>query len=69
MVRRGYPVEVAAFASEMFGWVDRGDEAHLSDGVQRVLGREPRDFSDYVASTASSGAWAQGGPRAEPARS
>ena len=28
-----------------------GEEAHLSDGVQRVLGREPRTFADYLGSS------------------
>ena len=26
-------------------------------GVQRSLGREPRDFADYARETASSGVW------------
>lgn len=47
-------------------WVDEGQKAHLSDGVQRVLGREPRDFTEYVERTIAAGAWAvPPGPRAE----
>ena len=31
--------------------------AHLADGVQRALGREPKDFADYARRTASTGVW------------
>ena len=34
-----------------------GRNASLADGVQRALGREPRDFADYARETASSGVW------------
>ena len=33
----------------IFGEVLDGRNARLADGVQRALGREPRDFSDYDA--------------------
>ena len=39
------------------GWIAAGHNAHLSDGVQRALGRPPRDFTDYVAATAPTGVW------------
>ena len=31
--------------------------AHLADGVQRALGREPKDFADYARATAATGIW------------
>ena len=34
-----------------------GRNAHLTDGIQRALGREPRDFSDYARDAAASGVW------------
>ena len=34
-----------------------GRNAHLADGVQRVLGREPTDFAYYARRTASTGVW------------
>ena len=34
-----------------------GRNANLADGVQRALGRPPRDFSDYARQTAASGIW------------
>lgn len=42
----------------LFGWIAEGRNAHLSDGVQRVLGREPRDFTTYAKTTAATGVWA-----------
>lgn len=34
-----------------------GRNAHTSDGVERALGRKPRDFADFAAAAASLGAW------------
>ena len=34
-----------------------GRNAHLADGVQRALGREPRDFADYAREAAATGVW------------
>jgi uncharacterized protein YbjT (DUF2867 family) len=34
-----------------------GSEAQLADGVQRALGREPKDFSDYARDSAATGVW------------
>ena len=36
-----------------------GRNAQLADGVQRVLGRQPIDFSTYVRKTAAIGSWNQ----------
>lgn len=36
-----------------------GRNANLADGVERAIGRKPRDFANFVHSAASSGAWAQ----------
>ena len=36
-----------------------GRNAHLRDGVQRALGREPRGFGDFCRTAARSGAWQQ----------
>jgi hypothetical protein len=35
-----------------------GRNAHLTDGVQRALGRPPRDFRDYARQTAAAGVFA-----------
>ncbi|MGN9795923.1 NmrA family NAD(P)-binding protein [Streptomyces sp. OZ13] len=34
-----------------------GRNAHLVDGVRQVLGREPRDFTDFARETAATGVW------------
>jgi uncharacterized protein YbjT (DUF2867 family) len=34
-----------------------GSKAQLADGVQRALGREPKDFSDYARDAAATGVW------------
>ena len=36
-----------------------GHSAWLADGVQRALGREPRDFADYARDAAAAGAWSR----------
>ena len=41
----------------IFGVVLDGRNAHLADGVQRALGREPRDFRDYARGAAATGIW------------
>ena len=42
--------------SEIAGVLD-GRNAYLSDGVQRALGRPPRDFADFVRDAAATGVW------------
>jgi uncharacterized protein YbjT (DUF2867 family) len=34
-----------------------GSKAQLGDGVQRALGRQPRDFADYAREAAATGVW------------
>jgi uncharacterized protein YbjT (DUF2867 family) len=43
--------------NELSGWIREGRNGYLSDGVQAVLGRAPRDFTEYVRAAAASGAW------------
>ena len=51
------------FVADVFTAIARetldGRNAHVSDGVQRALGRPPRDFADYAKAAATSGAWAE----------
>ncbi|MFD7456938.1 MULTISPECIES: NAD(P)H-binding protein [unclassified Streptomyces] len=53
----GLPPEEVAFLVEVFESLLDGRNACLSDGVRRVLGREPRDFAEYAAEAAAAGAW------------
>jgi hypothetical protein len=41
----------------LFNDVLDGRNAHLADGVQRALGRAPRDFADFARDAAASGVW------------
>jgi len=41
----------------LFDTVLDGRNAHLTDGVERALGRPARDFSDYARETAAAGVW------------
>ncbi len=53
------------FVADVFTAIARetldGRNAHVSDGVMRALGRPARDFADYAASAAKSGAWSSTG--------
>jgi uncharacterized protein YbjT (DUF2867 family) len=53
----GLPEEFVGFITYLFGEV-LGRNAYVTDGVQRALGRQPRDFSDYVRDTVDTGVWA-----------
>lgn len=49
LVGRGYyPQPVVEAVTQLFTHISAGHDAHLSDGVQRALGRAPRDFSEFV---------------------
>ena len=56
-LEQGVPAEHARFLTELFTTVLDGRNAHLTDGVRRALGREPRDFSDYARDAAATGIW------------
>ncbi len=53
----GAPQEVVWMMDYLFSTVLDGRNAYLTDGVQRALGREPKDFADYAREVASSGLW------------
>lgn len=59
------PPEFADSLTALFAEVLDGRNAHLNDGVQRALGRPPRDFADYARAAAATGVWnpAQGAGR------
>ncbi|MGH2845031.1 MAG: NmrA family NAD(P)-binding protein [Thermoleophilaceae bacterium] len=54
---QGVSSEVVALLSFIFGEVLDGRNARLADGVQRALGRQPRNFSDYARDAAATGIW------------
>jgi uncharacterized protein YbjT (DUF2867 family) len=51
----GVPPEYVGLLNHLFTEVLDGRNASLGDGVQRALGREPRDFRDYAKAAAA--AW------------
>ncbi|MEH0981719.1 NAD(P)H-binding protein [Micromonospora sp. CPCC 205556] len=53
----GVPGDVVSFLTYLFTTVLDGRNAQLADGVQRALGRPPRDFADYCRDVAASGLW------------
>lgn len=53
----GVPPQEAGFLVELFETLLDGRNAHLEDGVRQVLGREPRDFAEFVAEEAAAGVW------------
>jgi uncharacterized protein YbjT (DUF2867 family) len=56
------PPEFSSFLIYLFAEVLDGRNACVADGVQRALGRAPRDFTDYVRETAKTGVWAEAAP-------
>ena len=57
MAQAEVPVEVTDLVIYLFTTVLDGRNTPLADGVQRALGRAPRDFADYARRTAATGAW------------
>lgn len=53
----GLPPDFQWLINYLFNTVLDGRNAHISDGVQRALGREPRDFTTYTHATAKAGIW------------
>jgi uncharacterized protein YbjT (DUF2867 family) len=53
----GVPEDIVEFLTYLFGEVLDGRNAVLTDGVQQALGREPRDFSEFVREAAAAGVW------------
>jgi uncharacterized protein YbjT (DUF2867 family) len=57
------PADFVSLMSYLFTEVLDGRNSRLADGVQRALGRAPRDFRDYVRGAAATGVWAPVQPR------
>lgn len=58
LAEQGTPAEFTELLLYLFTTVLDGRNASLADGVQRALGRAPKDFADYARDAAASGAWA-----------
>ncbi len=53
------PDELVWLVMYLFGTVLDGRNEHLNDGVQRALGRPPKDFGDYAHNVAATGIWSR----------
>jgi uncharacterized protein YbjT (DUF2867 family) len=54
---QGVPADFAWLLQYLLLTVLDGRNACLTDGVQRALGRSPRDFNDYAREAAAGGVW------------
>jgi len=52
----GLPDDIIWLLNHLFTEV-LGSKAQLADGVQRALGRQPRDFTDFAREAAATGVW------------
>ncbi|MER6995655.1 NmrA family NAD(P)-binding protein [Streptomyces sp. NPDC000410] len=52
-----FPAADAAWLTDLFLMLMDGHNAQLTDGVERVLGRAPKDFGAFAKDAAASGAW------------
>jgi uncharacterized protein YbjT (DUF2867 family) len=53
------PAEFVGLLTYLFGEVLDGRNSHLTDGVRRAVGREPKDFADYARDAAATGVWSE----------
>jgi len=53
----GAPEEVVWLMGYLFSTVLDGRNARCTDGVERALGRPPRDFTDFAREIAATGLW------------
>jgi uncharacterized protein YbjT (DUF2867 family) len=51
------PSDYVKMLTDVFAQVLDGRNTYLGDGVQRALGRPPRDFRDYARDAAATGSW------------
>jgi len=58
LTEEGLPADFVTGLTELFTEVLDGRSAYLTDGVQRALGRQPRDFTDFARDAAAAGVWA-----------
>ena len=62
MRAHGTPEDIIALTQFLFDTVLDGRNSETTDGVQRALGRAPRDFAEYARATAATGIWAAPAP-------
>ena len=62
MLEQEVPEQVVSLTRYLFETVLDGRNASTTDGVQRALGRPPRDFAEFAREAAAAGMWSVGEP-------
>ncbi|MEU8708210.1 NAD(P)H-binding protein [Streptomyces sp. NPDC048565] len=57
LVAQGLSAEEAALWTDAMKPIRTSQEAPVTDGVRRALGRPPRDIADFVRAASAAGAW------------
>jgi uncharacterized protein YbjT (DUF2867 family) len=57
LIGQGWTAADAQGYADTIAPIRKGMDAYLSDGVQRALGRPPRDFAEFIRTAAAEGAW------------
>src|ERR687898_2037266 len=57
LAEQDVPAEFVWLLTYLFSEVLDGRNVYLTDGVQRTLGREPKDFTVYAREAAATGIW------------
>jgi uncharacterized protein YbjT (DUF2867 family) len=55
--QQALPADIVWLLDYLFRTVLDGRNTYLTDGVQRALWRQPRDFADYARDAAATGVW------------
>lgn len=62
LIEQGVPADYVGLLKYLFNEVLDGRNSYLANGVERALGRPPRDFADYAKNAASNGTWSEAVP-------
>lgn len=57
LVGYGQPLDDAEAIRDLFAVIRNHRSEYVTEGVQQVLGRAPRDFADWARETAQTGVW------------
>ena len=57
LAKAGVPTVYVELLKYLFTTVLDGRNAQVTDGVERALGRAPRDFREYARQAAATGVW------------
>ena len=57
MEEHNVPKPFIKLVNYLFSELLDGRNAHITDAVEKVLGRKPKDFSEYARETAAAGIW------------